>query len=158
MIPGCMLKRRRRSRPGASRGTALFEVLIALVVMALMMAAVPPLVISIGKAQQRTDTLDVAKAMVQSQLECVEALEYKWANESWPVVYGSIDPPGGYGIEMDAVAVDPGTHQDLAPWEDKGIQRITVTVFSRERHPDGSMKQALETSGYKVAGGDELKD
>jgi len=152
-----MLKRIRRICPkalfGGTKGAALVEVVIAVVVLGLITASVPPVLVLIGDAEFRRNEQAVAESLTRNVMEYVKSTSYIAGNGTiHEPQYLSVErekqliPNETYDIEVIArpVYVDPDTqvHSYLVG-VDGGIQEITVRVY----HVD---KLMVETKNYKV--------
>jgi len=155
-----MLKRTGWICPGAffrgTKGVALIEVVIAVVVLGMITASVPPVMVLIRDAEFRRNEQSVAESLTRNVMEYIKSAEYIDGNSTSPEPqYLSVErekqlvPNESYQIEVIArpVHIDPvdpdHPHSYLAPGVDEGIQEITVMVY----HVD---KLVVETRNYKV--------
>jgi len=144
-----------------SMGATLVEVTIAVVVLGLITASVPPVLVMISSSQMRHYEHKIAEDLTRNQLEYIKSTAYKWGNETGidpitgkhkPVRYEWVVPPDeNYGIEVLAQPVDPDTLGYLPLGEDTGIQEITVTIYGYSRSPDDDWRWILKTTDLKVA-------
>lgn len=160
-----MMKRSRTS-PGLNLlrsriGFTLTEVVIAVAVLALILAAVTPVLASITNYRFRWNEQRVAENLARNHIEYVKVKPYIEANSTVPnPVYVSgnetalVKPNPSWDIIVKAVPVQlitDGTGSttreviDFIPSGevDQGIQEIQVTVY----HVD---QKILETTDYKV--------
>lgn len=147
------MKRIRRICPKAlfrgAKGAALVEVVIAVVILALITASVPPVLLLITESQFSWSEQRIGESLTRNQIEYIKSASYIAGNETNPEPeYATVPVPNeSYDIEVVArpVHVDPDTqvHSYLAPGEDEGIQEITVSI----NHVD---RLVVKTRNYKV--------
>jgi len=160
-----MLKRGRRffhkTICRSSSGATLVEVTIAIIVLALITASVPPVLLALNKAEFKWTERTIAESLIRTQVEFIKGYTYIPGNEtvpnpSYPVVPV---PDDSYEIAIEVVPVRvipvPTPVPTPAPTpghvpvnfalgeEDEGIQEITVSIY----HVD---KLVMETKNYKV--------
>ncbi len=132
-----------------TKGVALVEVVIAVVVLGLITASVPPVMVLITNAEFRRNEQKVGESLTRNQIEYIKSASYIAGNDTNPEPeYALVPVPNEtYDIEVMAVpiTIDPVTreHTELPEGEDEGIQEITVRVY----HVD---KLVVETRNYKV--------
>jgi type II secretory pathway pseudopilin PulG len=133
----------------SSRGAALIEVVIAIVVLGLITSSVPPVLILLNDQQFKWNEQTVAESLVRTQFEYIKGSPYIYGNATVPnPVYTTVPVPSdGYRIDVivQPIQIDSGTrvHSLLPSGQDKGIQEITVEVY----HLD---KLVLSVKNYKV--------
>ena len=133
----------------SSRGAALIEVVIAIVVLGLITSSVPPVLIVLNNSQFKWNEQTVSESLVRTQIEYIKGSPYIYGNATVPnPVYTTVPVPGdGYRIDLivQPIQIDSGTrvHSPLPSGQDKGIQEITVEVY----HVD---KLVLSVKNYKV--------
>lgn len=131
----------------SSRGATFVEVLIALVILAIIVAAVPPALIFSTKAVFAAKEQTMAESLTRTQMEYIKRCMYIPATGAEPdPAYAVVPVPDDtYSIDVVAVAIDPvdPEHQPLFLGEDEGIQEITVEVYHVDR-------LVLATVCYKV--------
>ena len=135
-----------------SSGATLVEVVIAVVVLALITASVPPVLLLITKSQFSWTEQRVAESLARNQIEYIKVASYIPGNVTHPKPeYNPIDvdlPDESYDIVVDAQPIDPETKAEL-PLDsepdvyDKDVQEITISIY----HVD---KLVLQTKNYKV--------
>jgi len=136
-----------RSFRARLRGVTLPEVMIAVVVLGLLTATIPPLMVMMTKSEFSRNEHRIAESLTRNQIEYVKSLEYVVAaNETAP--YGTVPVPNEtYEIALDVrpVHVDPDTleHEYLSYGDDEGIQEVTVGIYHADR-------LVTETMAYKV--------
>ena len=127
-----MLKRIRWRWPKAllrgSRGVALTEVVVAVIVLALILAAVPPVLVLILHSQHSWTEQRVAESLTRNQIEYIKAAEYVAANETQPSYTAVPTPDGTYDVIIIAQPIDPATKDDLPEGDDYGVQKITILI------------------------------
>jgi len=101
---------------------------------------------SLATAAQATFIADeraTAESLARSQIEYVKNQTYIDYSADPHDVYDEITPPSGsgYSIDFTAVPIDPDTGEPSE--DDRGIQKITVTV----EHNDN---QVFTLEGYKI--------
>ena len=154
----------RKSIRRSSRGATLVEVVIAIVVLSLITASVPPVLIMLNNSQFRWNEQTVAESLVRTQIEYIKGSPYIYGNATVPnPVYTTVPVPGdGYRIDVIARPVlilpapTPSPMPSPAPTpihqyvdfiqpgaKDLGMQEITVEVY----HLD---KLVLSVKSYKV--------
>jgi len=149
MAAGRIRDRLRRLIAVRASGATLVEVTIAVVVLGLLTAAVPPVMMMMTRSEFTRNEHRVAEYITRSQMELVKSRPYIAANATAPEPnYGTIPVPNTtYEIDLDIqpVRVDEDTraHEPLPDGEDEGIQEVTVTVYHAER-------LVLATRGYEV--------
>lgn len=155
---------------GGSSGATLIEMVIAVVVLGLMSASIPPVMVLMADSGFRQNELRIAQDLTRSQFEYIKAQDYRWGNETEidpgsgchkRVVYDLLDmsgPLGSYGIRVLAWPIDPVTHvrfcdisqEDCCNGRDEGVQEVEITVFGWRLDPEGDVKYILMTTNYKV--------
>ncbi|MFC1848284.1 hypothetical protein ACFLXV_03125 [Chloroflexota bacterium] len=142
-----MLKRIRWRWPKAllrgSSGVALSEVVVAIIILALILAAVPPVLVLILHSQSSWTEQRVAESLTRNQIEYIKAAEYVAANETQPSYTAVPTPDETYDVIIIAQPIDPVTKEDLPDGEDEDVQKITIKIL----HGD---KLVLQTVNYKV--------
>ena len=132
-------------------GSTLIEVVIAIVVLGLITASVPPLMIMMVDAEFKRNEQRIAESMTRMQIEYIKSAEYVYGNVTHPdPEYRSMPVPNAsYAIDVIAqpIHIDPATqsHTLLPSGQDEGIQEITVKVY----HVDMD-NPVLGTRNYKV--------
>jgi type II secretory pathway pseudopilin PulG len=128
-------------------GITLPEVLIAVVVLGLLTATIPPLMVMMTRAEFSRNEVRIAESLTRSQIEYVKSVEYMVAaNATAP--YGTIPVPNetyDIALAVRPVHVDPDTldHEYLPYGDDEGIQELTVDIYHADR-------LVIETRAYKV--------
>jgi type II secretory pathway pseudopilin PulG len=143
------LRRCRRTCVDAIRrralGATLIEVTVAVIVLALLLACVPPVLLAIAKAQYSWSEQRTAESLARNTVEFVKATPYIYGNgTNWWPEYEPPDyvPNTTWDIEIAAQPVNTDTHEPLYG-EDEGMQEVTVTI----KHVD---EEIVETMTYKV--------
>jgi len=135
----------------SGKGATLIEVVIAVVVLGVMVAAIPPVMVMVSNAQFRQNEMKIAENLTQSQFEYIKAQPYtpadEWGNGLLP--YLPVARPSGYGLYINAEPIYPGNLTSSFP-DDYGVQRITVTVFGWRVDSNDYTKYILETTDYKI--------
>jgi hypothetical protein len=127
-------------------GAGLIEVTVAIVVLALLLASVPPVLLAIAHAQYSWSEQRTAESLARNTVEFVKATPYVYGNATNPCPdYEPPDyvPDSTWDIEIAAQPVDVNSHQPQPSGDDDGMQEVTVTIT----HVD---KEILETTTYKV--------
>ena len=127
-------------------GATLIEVTVAVIVLALLVACVPPVLLAIAKAQYSWSEQRTAESLAKNTVEFVKATPYVYGNATNPCPdYEPPDyvPSSAWDIEIAAQPVDVDSHQPQPSGEDEGMQEVTVTIT----HMD---KEIVETTTYKV--------
>ena len=150
----------------SSRGTTLVEVVIAVVVLGLITASVPPVLMMLNNQQYKWNEQTTAESLARTQIEYIKGSPYIYGNETVPnPVYATVPVPSdGYVINviarpmiitpLPAPTPTPGPSPAPTPVHqyvdfgqdgasDVGIQEITVTVY----HVN---KLVLSIKAYKV--------
>ncbi len=148
---------------GNSRGSTYVEIIVAITILGLIVAAVPPAIIFSTKAVFAQQEKTVSEMLARSQAEYLKYCKYDIANKSaqipdysWANMSG---PDNSYYIEISASAIDP--NQPLINEEyqlasetaslygdededyDHGIQLVNVDIYHVER-------LVLSTKCFKV--------
>jgi prepilin-type N-terminal cleavage/methylation domain-containing protein len=136
-----------RSCRARLRGFTLPEVLIAVVVLGLLTATIPPLMIMMTRAEFSRNEHRIAESLTRNQIEYIKSVDYKAAANS-TAPYGTVPVPNQtYEIDLavQPIHVDPVTldHEVLPYGQDEGIQEVTVGVYHADR-------LVIETRAYKV--------
>jgi len=145
---------------GRSRGVALIEVTIAVVVLGLITASVPPIFVLIAKADFRQNEQRVSEYLVRNQMEYVKSADYIAGNVTNPEPdYGTVPVPNeSYLINVEARPViiyqdeeepEKKEHAYLDPGLDEGIQEITVEIYHVNLNV-GVDRPVLTARNYKV--------
>jgi type II secretory pathway pseudopilin PulG len=150
-----MLRRflRRRFR-SASRGATFIEVTIAVVVLGMLLASVPPAMMAVSRSQFYQTEMRVAESISQSQFEYIKSQDYDtWSVGHWPS-YKSVrleGPLESYAVATTAYPVDPETGKRLQGGNlaDYGVQEIEIVVYGW-RYRQGGDEELLRTTNYKV--------
>ena len=116
----------RRSLLRSRRGATFVEVLIAIVVLGLIMASIPPVLLLITHSQFTWNEQRVAESISRNQVEYMKALPFQEDGS-----YGLVPHPSTFEISLSA-----------QPVEDR-LQEITIEIS----HVD---KVVLTTLTYKV--------
>ncbi len=124
---------------------------MAVVVLGLITASIPPVMVLITNAEFRRNEQKVGESLTRNQIEYIKSGSYIAGNDTNPEPEYALVPVPNETYEIEVVArpvhVDPDQpdhpHSYLAPGEDEGIQEITVRVY----HVD---KLVVETRNYKV--------
>jgi type II secretory pathway pseudopilin PulG len=150
----------RKGLRGASKGVALVEVVVAVVVLAILVGSVPAAVMAVSNAHFRANQMRIAENLTRNQFEYVKSQQYLPGNVTYPVQYLYVDVvPPGFGLDCTAKQIDPTTGNETElKWigekrvyeTDTGIQLITVTVYSYGQRTEQS-KTLLVSTDYKVA-------
>jgi len=123
-----------------SSGATLIEVVIAVVILALITASVPPVLLLITKSQFSWSEQRIAENLTRNQIEYIKVTPYIPGEPQYEVVPV---PNGSYEVDVIAQPIDPVNREPLPPGEDEGIQEITVSIYHVDR-------LVLETRNYKV--------
>ncbi len=137
----------RRSFRARLRGFTLPEVVIAIVVLGLLTATIPPLMVMMTRAEFSRNEHRIAESLTRNQIEYVKSVGYR-ANATTTEPYATVPVPNEtYEIELSVVAihVDPVTleHEVLPNGQDEGMQEVTVGISHADR-------LVIETRAYKV--------
>jgi type II secretory pathway pseudopilin PulG len=127
-------------------GATLIEVTVAIVVLALLVACVPPVLLAIAKAQYSWSEQRTAESLARNTVEFVKATQYVYGNATNPCPeYEPPDyvPNSTWDIEIAAQPVDVDSHDPQPSGEDEGMQEVVVTI----KHVD---EEIVETTTYKV--------
>jgi type II secretory pathway pseudopilin PulG len=150
----------------SSRGAALIEVVIAVVVLGLITSSVPPVLILLNNQQFKWNEQTIAESLVRTQIEYIKGSPYISGNATVPnPAYATVPVPSdGYRINVISRPIiiipipvptpTPGPGPAPTPVHqyvdfiqpdasDVGIQEITVEVY----HLD---KLLLSVKNYKV--------
>jgi type II secretory pathway pseudopilin PulG len=130
-----------------SRGATLIEVLIAVVVLAFMVAAIPPAMVTVADAQFRQEELNIAQDLTRSQFEYIKAQPYNNATLS-STLYNQVPLPSGYSMQVAYDWIDPSTGNITS--SNEGIQMVTITVFGWRYNSDQNLYYIMKTTDYKV--------
>jgi len=138
-----------------SSGATLVEVVIAVVVLALITASIPPVLVLITHSQFSWTEQRVAESLTRNVVEYVKVAEYIPGNGTQPLPEyideeqeGKLVPDETYDIDVGAQPIDP-EDPERAPLDpalgvyDKGVQEITVSIYHVDR-------LVLQTKNYKV--------
>ena len=125
-------------------GVGLIETLVALALLGIIAASFLGGLATASKAAFTADERATAECLARSQLEYVKGQGYisHIDPEHGDYLVITTTPAGYNSVETTAVPIDPATGQPLAPGEDNGIQKITITV----KHDD---KSVLIVSDFK---------
>jgi Tfp pilus assembly protein PilE len=152
----------RKGLRGASKGVALVEVVIAVLVLALLVGSVPAAMIAVSNAHFRANQIRIAENLTRNEFEYVKSHDYIWGNMTYPdYLEGVIMPVDvGFGVTVKAEPINKATGVAYTPYldpadnvvksQDDGIQLITVTVYGFGQRPEPS-KTLLVSTNYKVA-------
>ena len=126
-------------------GAALLETLVALAILGLVAVAFLSGLSTAARATFIADEQATAESLGRSEIECVKSQEYETAGQYQNRVqrYGFVMPTG-YTTDTTVNSIDPDTGETVPPGQDRGIQKITVTV----EHNGNSI---ITIEGYKVA-------
>jgi prepilin-type N-terminal cleavage/methylation domain-containing protein len=129
----------------SSRGFALTEVVVAVVILALILAAIPPVLVLILHSQFQWTEQRVAESLTRNQIEYIKAVGYIEGNVTYPKpAYTAVPTPDEtYDVIIIAQPIDSVTKEDLPDGEDEDVQKITIKIL----HGD---KLVLQTVNYKV--------
>ena len=125
-----------------SSGATLVEVVIAVVVLALITASVPPVLLLITKSQFSWSEQRVADSLTRNQMEYIKVATYIPGNDTLPQYAEVPTPDDTYDIDILAQPVDQATREPLVAG-DQGIQEITISIYHADR-------LVLQTKNYKV--------
>jgi type II secretory pathway pseudopilin PulG len=131
----------------SGRGATLIEVVIAVVVLGMLVAAVPPVMVMVANAQFRNNELNIAQDVTRSQFEYIKAQDYNNGTLS-STLYDQVPLPSGYSMQVAYDWIDPSTGNITSVNE--GIQRVTITVFGWRYNPANDLFNILKTTDYKV--------
>ena len=155
-----------RALCSSGRGDTLLEVVIAVVILGLITASVPPVLMLLNYQQFKWNEQTVAESLVRTQIEYIKGSPYIDGNATVPnPVYATVPVPSdGYRINVTARPIiitpipaptpTPGPSPAPTPIHqyvdftqvgasDVGIQEITVEVY----HVN---KLVLSVKAYKV--------
>ena len=127
------------------RGVALTEVSVAIVVLALILAAIPPVLVLILHSQFSWNEQRVAESLTRNQIEYIKAVQYIPGNATHPQPeYATVPKPNEtYDIVIVAQPIDPSTKAPLPDGQDEDIQEIIIRIYHDDR-------LILQTTSYKV--------
>jgi prepilin-type N-terminal cleavage/methylation domain-containing protein len=130
------------------KGFSLIEVMLAIALLGIIAVAFLGALATGSKAIIIADERATAESLARSQMEYVKNQPYILGATEY-----DIDPnltlPDGYAVEIMAEPIDPVTGEALVnPSDDKGIQKITITVEHLGRPIITSGNYTLED--YKV--------
>lgn len=120
---------------------------IAVVVLGFLLASVPPAMAMVSNAQFRLYELRIAQDLTRSQFEYIKAQPYNNGTLS-STLYNQVPRPSGYSMQVAYDWIDPSTGNITSV--NKGIQRVTITVFGWRYNPAKDLIHILQTTDYKV--------
>jgi len=123
----------KRALGGGSRGATLIEVVIAVVVLGLLVAAIPTAMVVVINAQTRQNEVRVAESLTRSELEYIKAQNYR--QDCLP--YSNLGDLETYTVRNEVYCID------------QNHQQITVMVY-RNTSGAQAFSLILETTGLKV--------
>jgi prepilin-type N-terminal cleavage/methylation domain-containing protein len=103
---------------GASRGLSLLEVVIAIAVLGILLAAFVPAIMGSTRLGISTDEKETAKNLAESQMEYLLVQDY----------HPSYHPYADYTSQYPSFTVDDPVAVDGITNRDNDIQSITVTI------------------------------
>lgn len=94
----------------SSKGAALVEVVIAVVVLGLITASVPPVLILLNEWQFKWNEQTTSESLIRTQIEYLKGSPYIYGNITVPnPAYKTVPVPiDGYSIELEAVPTKVG--------------------------------------------------
>jgi Tfp pilus assembly protein PilV len=107
---------------GSQEGLALVEVLVAVAILGMTLVALLAALSTGSIGVATTDEQVTAANLARSQLEYTRSQPYAEA----PTAYGTVTPPAGYTVSVQADSVPEATSVPGA--DPSAIQKITVTV------------------------------
>lgn len=137
----------------SSRGATLIEVTIAVVILGLLLASIPPAMMVISRSRFNQTEMRIAESITRSQFEYIKSQDYQWGNATVPSYTGAPLPDfltTSYGVSQPiAHPIDPEGNP-LPPGTDYGVQEIEIVVYGW-RYAQGGEEELLRTTNYKVA-------
>lgn len=147
---------------GKSSGATLVEVVIAIVVLGLMVATIPPVMVLAFDSQSRQNELRIGQSLTRSQFEYIKAQEYIWGNETdidetehhMRVRYAEVGRPlESYGIRVLAEPIYINLEDPGDPYIGKCLRDIWYEKFGEEYNGQDMGVQEIEVIvfGYRYA-------
>ena len=144
----------RRLVRGSETGSTFVEVLVAVTILGLIAASIPPAIIFSTKSVFAQKERTIAEYLTRNQVEYIKSSAYisgevgPWDPDGYPDYSEVPVPDNTYEILVSARPIDvndvTGEHEGyLGPGLDEGIQEITIEV----RHVGD---EVLTTRAYKV--------
>jgi prepilin-type N-terminal cleavage/methylation domain-containing protein len=126
-------------------GFTLIEVVIAIAVLAFMTASVPRALIMVTNNQFRWNEQRTAENLTRNQIEYVKVTQYIAGNITNPLPQYNLvpKPSDNWSLQVVAQPIDPVTYGNLTTGQDKGLQRITVSVY----HVNKLILQTVDNKG-----------
>ena len=109
-----------------TRGATFIEVLIAVVVLALILASIPPVLLLITHSQYSWNEQRTAESISRNQVEYIKVAPY--SDDYNPVPY-----PETYSVDIYTTTID----------EEERLQEVTIEIWHADR-------LVLTTMTYKV--------
>jgi len=136
----------RKAFQGRSRGSTFVEVLVAITILGLIVAAVPPAIIFSTRAVFAQQEKTVSEMLARSQVEFIKNCTYDIANETDPEPdYTWAEMPGpdeSWDVQITAWAIDPEAEMEDGEYQkasetggdpDKGIQQVEIEIWHVEK-------------------------
>ena len=139
-----------------SRGSTFVEILVAITILGLIVAAVPPAIIFSTKAVFAQQEKTVCEMLARTQVDYIKYCPYDIANQTHEPDYtwAEMDGPDEtYDVEITAWAIDPSAPLIKDEYQradatgsdyDLGIQQVNIDIW----HVD---KLVLSTRCFKVS-------
>ncbi|UCG82711.1 MAG: hypothetical protein JSW38_11080 [Dehalococcoidia bacterium] len=131
----------------STSGIALTEVTVAVIVLALILAVVPPVLALVLHSQYSWTEQRVAESLTRNQIEYIKSAAYISGNDTYPELPGYTrvpKPDDTYTIDITAKPIHPVTKDYLSDIRnDQGVQEITIQIY----HGD---VMVLRTVNYKI--------
>jgi len=147
---------------GRSRGATLVEVVIAIVVLGLMVATIPPVMVLAFDSQSRQNELRIGQSLTRSQFEYIKSQEYIWGNTTdtdetgrhMRVMYAEVGRSlESYGIVVLAEPIYINLEDPEDPYIGKRLRYIWYEKFGEEYSGQDWGVQEIEVIvfGYRYA-------
>lgn len=124
---------------GTSKGSTFVEILVAISILGLIVAAVPPAIIFSTKSVFAQQEKTVSEMLARGQVEYLKICRYDIANEThepdytWAEMLG---PDNSWDVVVTAWAIDPeaelveGEYQRPVDGDlDRGIQQVNINIW-----------------------------
>ena len=129
---------------GGSQGSTFVEILVAITILGLIVAAVPPAIIFSTRAVFAQQEKTVSEMLARSQVEYIKSCRYDVANETHEPDYSWAEMPGpdsSWEVEVTAWAIDPEAELEDGEYQraeetgdpDRGIQQVEINIWHVEK-------------------------
>ena len=131
-----------------SIGATMIEVLMAVVVLGLVVAAVPPVMVLVSNAQVRQNELRIGQNFTRSQFEFIKSQTYN-PDLLAPEPYKELPDPPGYVTQTLYFHINPDSG-NITSDTTTGVEMIEVLVFGYHLTSEQNLISILDTKSYKV--------